>query len=306
MDTGVDDAMAILLAVKSPELKVEAITTVSGNVHVDKTSENSLKVLEIAGMGDIPVAKGMERPLVRRLETGEAYHGKDGLGDTDLPPPRLGLHPKHAVELLIEKVMSYPGEITLIPTGPLTNVAKAFLREPRMIERIKGIILMGGAFAVTSYGHGNVGPVSEFNVWCDPEAARIVFRSGLPITAVGLDVTADPSACLSEKYLRRFRSIDTPIAKLIVKLSEFRLGLARSIRLHDPLAVAVAIDGSLVKTKKYWVDVETKGEITRGETVADRRPRWRWRDKVPNVDVCYGVDGERFLDLFTNRLTIAS
>ena len=301
MDPGIDDALAILLAVKSPELKVEAITTVSGNVHVDKASLNALKILELAKVEDIPVARGMERPLIRELETAEHIHGENGLGNTNLPIRKLALHPKHAVDLLIEKITSAPKEITLITTGPLTNVAMAILKEPKIVGRIKEVVLMGGAYAITPYGYGNVTSVAEFNVWCDPEAAKIVFRSGLPIVAVGLDITTDPSTCLREEHLKKFSCAGTAISKFIVQASRFYLTRTQRDRmeLHDPVAVAVAIDKTLVTTKKFFVDVETKGEITRGQTIADRRP---WSKMETNIEVCYRIDGKRFLSLFMERL----
>ena len=301
MDPGIDDALAILLAVKSPELEVEAITTVSGNVHVNKASLNALRILELAKVKNIPVAKGMERPLIRELETAEHVHGEDGLGNTNLPIPKLALYPKHAVDLLIEKVSSAPKEITLITTGPLTNVAMAILKEPKIVGQIKEVILMGGAYAITPYGYGNVTPVAEFNVWCDPEAAKIVFQSGLPIVAVGLDVTTNPSACLREKYLKKISSAGTELSKFIVQVCRFYLTRTQCDRmeLHDPVAVAVAIDKSLVATRRFFVDVETKGEITRGQTVADRRP---WSKIEANMEVCCGIDGDRFLSLFMERL----
>ena len=301
MDPGIDDALAILLAVKSPELKVEAITTVSGNVHVDKASLNVLKILELAKVRNVPVAKGMQRPLIRELETAEHIHGEDGLGNTKLPVPKLLLHPKHAVDLLIEKISSAPKEITLVTTGPLTNVAMAILKEPKIVHQIKEVILMGGAFALTPYGYGNVTPVAEFNIWCDPEAAKIVFHSGLPIVAVGLDVTADPSACLREDHLKKLSSAKTAISKFIVQASRFYLMRTQRdlMELHDPIAVAVAIDKSLVATRRFFVDVETKGEITRGQTIVDRRPQSTIKG---NIEVCYGIDGSRFLSLFMERL----
>lgn len=301
MDPGIDDALAILLAVRSPELKVEAITTVSGNVHVDKASLNALKILELAEVKDICVARGMDRPLIRELETAEYIHGEDGLGNIDLPAPKLSLHPKHAVDLLIERASSAPGEITLVTTGPLTNVAMAVLKEPKIVGWIREVILMGGAFAVTPYGYGNVTPAAEFNIWCDPEAARIVFHSGLPIVAVGLDVTNNPSACLRKDHLKELSSAGTAISKFITQV--FRFYLTRTQRgrmeLHDPVAVAVAIDKSLVATKRLFVDVETRGEVTRGQTIADRRP---WSKMRTNANVCCKIDGERFLSLFMDRL----
>jgi len=302
-DPGIDDAMAILLALKSPELKVEAITTVSGNVHVDLGTENALRILEIAEAGHIPVAKGMTSPLTRKLETAEHIHGTGGLGDAVLPPPKLRPHKLHAIDMIIEKVKASPGEITLVPIGPLTNVATAFLMEPGIIKQIKEIILMGGAFAVTSYGCGNASAVAEFNIYVDPEAAKIVFNSGLPITAVGLDVTMDPGACLREEHMERLCSANTPASNLIVQMIAKRIRKQEVRALHDPLAIATTIDKGFVITKKYYVDVETSGEITRGQTVTDRRIHRLGQVSKPNVDVCCGVHGEKFVEFFIRRIT---
>jgi len=199
VDTGVDDALAILLALASPELGVEAITTVDGNIDVGRTTLNTLKVLEMAGVRDIPVAMGTSRPLSPRgsermlvegevIEGGKYFHGRDGLADLGLPPPRLEASREHAVDLMIRLLEEAVGEITIITLGPLTNLAVALLREPEMTEMIEEHIMMGGWFALTPYSHGNVTPVSEFNIWHDPWAAWIVFHSGMKTTAVGLDV----------------------------------------------------------------------------------------------------------------------
>lgn len=307
VDTGVDDAQAILLALRSPELKVEALTAVSGNVHVDKTSINNLRVLEVAGVKDIPSAKGAAKPLVAEPHFAEFAHGKDGLGNTNLPPPKLKLSKKDAVDTIVSMIMENPGEITLVPVGPLTNIAIAVLKEPRIAERVKEVVIMGGSYAVTPYGYGNMTSVAEFNVWADPEAAWIVFHSGMKMTAVGLDLTQDPSNCLREEHLERFASAETSVADFVIKLSRFRMkSLGGLSRLHDPMAVAVTIDRSLVKTEKLFVDIETSGAVTRGMTVADRRPQWRRKligAEEPNVEVCTWIDGKRFLELFIDRLT---
>ena len=304
MDPGIDDALAILLALRSPELKLRAITTVSGNVHVDKTSVNALKVLEIAGISDIPVAKGLSKPLVRQLVTAERFHGVDGLGDTGLPPPKLTLDKRHATDLIIQEVeASEKREITLIATGPLTNIAASLKRSPEISEKVDQLIIMGGAYGVTPYGFGNQTPVAEFNIYVDPEAAKIVFRSGIPLTAVGLDVTTNPSAVLESKLYSEICSADKPVAKFISKITRSWITQWGTITIHDPMAVALCIDRTLFKTDRFHVDVETRGELTVGQTVTDRR---FWLEEVyrakPNVNVCVDVEGKRFLNLFMDRL----
>jgi len=304
MDPGIDDALGILLALRSPELKLRAITTVSGNVHVDKTSVNALKVLEIAGVSDIPVAKGFSKPLVRQLVTAERFHGVDGLGDAGLPTPKLTLDKRHATDLIIQEVeASEKREITLIATGPLTNIAASLKRSPEISEKVDQLIIMGGAYGVTPYGLGNQTPVAEFNIYVDPEAAKIVFRSGIPLTAVGLDVTTNPSAVLESKLYSEICSADTPVAKFISKITRSWIAQWGTITIHDPMAVALCIDRTLFKTDRFHVDVETTGELTVGQTVTDRR---FWLEEVyrakPNVNVCVDVEGKRFLKLFMDRL----
>lgn len=304
MDAGVDDALAILLAVRSPELRIRAITTVSGNVHVDKTSINVLKVLEAIGVSEIPVAKGMAKPLLRHLEVAEDFHGKDGLGDSDLPPPKLQLDKRHAVDLLLEETSAQPGKITVVATCPLTNIATALLREPRFAENVRELVIMGGAYGLTAYGYGNANAVAEFNIYVDPEAASIVFRSGIPLTCVGLDVTTDPKATLTMDLHRRIDRSKTDSAKIAARTTRQLITRYGLFHLHDPMAVAEVVDPSLFTTKKYHVDIETVSNLTRGQTVVDRRD-WlpQSQKRPPNASVCTGIDGERFLKMFMQRVS---
>jgi len=309
MDPGIDDALAIILALRSPELQVEAITTVSGNIHVDQASKNALKIVEnIPDLKKKPeVAKGLSKPLFGELTTAESVHGKGGLGDSDLQEPKQPLSKKHAVDLIIEKVLSSKeGELTIVTTGPLSNLAFALLKEPGIVENVGQLIMMGGAFGVTKYGFGNVTPVAEFNIYSDPEAAMIVLKSGLYITAVGLDVTMDPSALITQKEYEKIRSAKTKIAELVMRITRSHMASFGSLALHDPMAVAVAIDPSLVTKKKYFVEVETIGEYTRGQTIADRRknlPPQTVRVGKP-ISVSTSVLGEKFIELFMNRVIL--
>ena len=309
MDPGIDDALAIILALRSPELQVEAITTVSGNVHVDQASKNALKIVEnIPDLKKKPeVAKGLSKPLFGELTTAEAVHGKDGLGDSNLPEPKQPLSKKHAVDLIIEKVLSSKeGELTIVTTGPLSNLAFALLKEPGIVENVGQLIMMGGAFGVTKYGFGNVTPVAEFNIYSDPEAAMIVLKSGLYITAVGLGVTMDPSALITQKEYDKIQSAKTKSAELVRRITRSHMASFGSLALHDPMAVAVAIDPSLVTRKKYFVEVETRGESTRGQTIADRRGNLRPKTvRVGNpMTLCTSVLGEKFIKLFMNRVIL--
>jgi len=310
-DIGVDDALALILALKSRELQLEAVTTVSGNVHVDKSTKNALKILELMGRRDVPVASGAAKPLRRKLHTAEHIHGKDGLGDSGLPEPKIKPVDKNAVDLIIEKISENPGEIILVPIGPLTNLALAIKREPQVTEKIKGIVLMGGAYGVTPYGYGNVTPVAEFNIYTDPEAAKIIFESGIKITAIGLDVTTDPEALLTWRDIERIKKAGSEAAEIITRILEKPMSIMerrtgrRAVAIHDAMAVSYLIWRDLFTVKKYRVDIETKGEFTTGQTVTDRRPetlRGDIKTRKPNVHVCTSVKGRKFISLLISRI----
>src|SRR5262249_26455859 len=213
-DPGHDDAIAILLAARSPALKLEAITTVAGNQTVEKTSRNALTVCSLAGIRDVPVAAGLDRPLVREQRVAADIHGASGLDGPALPELALALAPIHAVDLLIDLFLSSSGDLTLVATGPLTNVAAAMRREPRIVPKIQQIVLMGGAM-----GLGNTTPAAEFNIYVDPEAAHIVFTCGRPLTMIGLDVTHQAQA--TRKVRSRIRALGTPVARLVDDLLAF-------------------------------------------------------------------------------------
>lgn len=314
VDPGIDDAMAMLLAFASPELQIEAVTVVAGNVVVEQGEVNARALTELAGRRDVRVAKGAGKPLVRRLTTAEVIHGEKGLGETELPPPTIELDPMHAVDVIIEIVRANPGEITLVPVGPLTNIALALLQEPELSSMVPEIILMGGSIA-----GGNASPAAEANIHNDPEAAKIVFRSGIPITMVGLGATRQTR--LTRDDLPRLRS-GSPIGNYVAELADFYLRFSESLgfpgaSLHDPLAVGFAIDkGFGVEMSAMHIDVETKGELTNGETVANRSlyleivERVDDRDRLvsfprvePNAEVPIVVDHARFRELFFERLT---
>ena len=298
-DAGIDDALAIMLALGSKEVRIRAITTVAGNVEVEKTSENALKVLEAFSVSDVPVARGHARPLRRELYTAAYVHGSDGLGDSSLPRPRLRLDGRHAVDVIIDEAEN--GDLHLVCTGPLTNLASALAKAPYLTERLLDVTVMGGAFGLTPYGFGNVTPVSEFNVYVDPEAAKIVFASGLRMALVGLDVTADPTAMLTKAKYDELVGLPSHGAKFLRRISESLVKSWGCFSLHDPMAVAYAVDPTMLTVKKYPVDVETEGSIARGQTIADRR---QWREVVEfkgEANVAVSVDGPRFLRMFEER-----
>lgn len=297
MDPGVDDALALMMAMNSPELEVVGITTVSGNVHVEKTSVNVLKILEALGFEHVPVYRGAANPLVRNLETAEWVHGVDGLGDSGLPQPKRKPLPG-AVNYLVETLMNEPG-LTLVATGPLTNIALAFMIEPELPRRIGKMVVMGGAFNLTPHSYGNATPVSEFNIYVDPEAADVVVRSGVKPLFVGLDVTADPATALKREDLQRFADSSSKTASIVGRILRNPLERFGYLNLHDPMAVATVIKPSLFRTFDAEVYVVLCDGLTRGMTVVERRP---WVEKRPNAEVCGGVDGKEFLRLFFERL----
>ncbi|MCX8193609.1 MAG: nucleoside hydrolase [Nitrososphaeria archaeon] len=303
MDPGIDDALAILLACNSPELEVLGISIVSGNVHAEKGAVNALRTLEFLDRVDIPVYIGQKKPLLREHVSAEEIHGADGLGDAGIPMPHREPEKKKGVEFIIDTIMSYsPREITLIATGPLTNIALALLLEPEVTTRIRDLIIMGGAYNVTQFGFGNATPVSEFNIYCDPEAARIVFQSGANITAVGLDVTTDPRAVMRRDLYDGIKKMGTRSAEFVSKICKRLIELFGEVQLHDPMAVAFAIDETLFKTTQGEVKVIISDDITRGQTIVDRRPYPFVEKGKPNTNIVCEVDGSRFLQLFLDRL----
>ncbi|HUS78749.1 MAG TPA: nucleoside hydrolase [Patescibacteria group bacterium] len=302
-DPGVDDALAIMLAFSSPELKVEAVTTVSGNVSVEKGTLNALKLLEFLGVEGVPVCVGASKPLLREAHDASGFHGESGLRDAELPEPRMNADPRNAVEVILEKADELSDELILVPIGPLTNVAAAYLADPNLMGRIGGIVIMGGAFNLTPYGIGNANAVAEFNVWHDPEAAKIVFDSGTPIVAIGLDVTTDPKNRLNSDRFERIKALGNQRARLLEGLCGSSIERYGGVSVHDVLAVAYVIDPTMFGLEKHNIDVEVHGELTRGMTVVNRRHR---SSRPANVDACVSVDAVRFHELFFRRVAQGS
>jgi purine nucleosidase len=312
-DPGTDDAMALFLALSSPELDVRAITVVPGNVTAQQGLENALKLVSLAGRCDVPVAGGAQHPLFQKLVTAEFWHGRNGLGNVELPATKCHADTRFAPDLIIQTVHAAPNEITLVPIGPLTNIALAVLKDSSIVPLVKRVVLMGG-----SISGGNVNAVAEANIFGDPEAAQIVFQAGWPVTMVGLDVAN--VTLFTRKHLDELAQTHGPVNDAAVAILRFMVELSERFDfpgtpMYDPLAVGAAIDPSIVKTQAMHVEVETRGEFTRGETVANRRNEvernvphdgrlWiEGVDKVkPNAEVCTGVDSDRFIRLFISRL----
>jgi inosine-uridine nucleoside N-ribohydrolase len=304
MDGGIDDALALILALRSKGLEVTGITAVSGNVPVEQAAVNALRVVELLNRHDVWVARGLANPLVRDPIRATRFHGRDGLGDSNLPLPKLKPHAKNALDLLSEQLASArKGELSIIATGPLTNIAALFTKDPNAAKEIRELSIMGGAYGVTQYGIGNETPVAEFNIYSDPEAAKIVFESGTSLKAVGLDVTMAPTAQLSLKDYSTIKRSSSRTAEFASKI------LARAMRkgrfaLHDPMAVAAHSKPSLFQFEKLPVAIETRGGYTSGMTVTDRRygPGGR-RAIVPNVAICNGLKTGRFKQMVIDALT---
>ncbi len=300
-DPGMDDSMAIVMAAKAPGLKLMAVTTVNGNYPADITCINARKVLEMLGREDIPVAKGMERPMVRNAPKDPFTHGKDGQAENFLPDPKMPLDSRHAVDLLIDLIKENPGEITVIATGPMSNIAMAITKAPEIKSMIKEIIAISGAFGLNEYAFLNATgdtPQSEWNVYVDPEASKIVYESGIPMTALGLDVATHFDVDFTEEEIKSLEDSEKKEAGFLRQAIRFNgnRGFDAYCTVIDCMAVAYAIDSSLVQTMKTRVGVETKDGLTLGMTVVDRRHHHVW-ENLPIIEIGCDVDYERFLKL---------
>ena len=296
-DPGHDDAIALLLALASPELELLGVTTVAGNQTLEKTTANALRVLELVGRGDVEVAAGADRPLARDLFIAAYVHGESGLDGPNLPDPKRTPVDQHAVDFLAERILGSSKRVTLVPVGPLTNVALLLSRYPEATENLERIVIMGGAIA-----EGNVTPAAEFNIYVDPEAAWRVFHGGVPVTMIGLDVTH--KALMMPSHVERLRAsgrIGTFVAELhdfFVRYHERTYG-TEGAPIHDAVAVAQVLRPGLVETLHRHVDVDCESRLCRGRTVVDL---WRRTDNDPNTDVGVGIDGDGFLELLCARI----
>lgn len=300
-DPGMDDSMAIIMACKSPDLEVKAITTVNGNYPVDVTAKNALKILELLNLSHIPVAKGMASPLVRTSPPDPFTHGKDGQAENFLPEPVTPLSAKHAAALIIDTVMENPGEIYLICTGPMSNLAMALKQEPLIKDQIAGIYAISGAFGLNQYAFINATgdtPQSEWNVYVDPEAADIVYRSGIKLTALGLDVATHFDVNLTPADREKLEQSQKPEAKFLLQAIRFveQRGFEAYCTVIDCMAVAYAINPALVETMKGRVGIETRSSLTLGMTVLDRRHHHVW-EQLPLIEIGVKADYEQFLAL---------
>jgi len=297
-DPGHDDAIALLLAVASPEVELIGVTTVAGNQTLDKTTNNALRVLEFAGRDDIPVYAGADRPFIRAQDVAAHVHGESGLDGPDLPQPKNSAQPEHAVDYLAREIRARKGKVTLVPTGPLTNIGLLFALHPDALP--ERIVLMGG-----STGEGNRTPAAEFNIWADPEAAERVFLAGLDTTMVGLDVTH--RAQIKDEHTERMR-VAGKVGNMVAQLMDFYARFHKSrypdlegSPMHDPVCVAHVIDPTLMRVLDAHIEVDCSGGPSWGRTNVD----WRSREHSPppNAKVGVDIDGNRFAELIVERIS---
>ncbi|HFP9422965.1 Pyrimidine-specific ribonucleoside hydrolase rihA [Raoultella ornithinolytica] len=298
-DPGHDDAIAMVLALASPELDVKAITASAGNQTPDKTLRNVLRMLTLLGRQDIPVAGGARKPLMRELIIAENVHGESGLDGPALPEPDFTPQACTAVELMAKTLRESPQPVTIVATGPQTNVALLLNSHPELHDKIARIVMMGGAMVL-----GNWQPAAEFNIYVDPEAAEIVFQSGIPVVMAGLDVTH--RAQIHGLDIERFRQVGNPVATIVAELLDFFMEYHKDAiwgftgaPLHDPCTIAWLLKPELFTSVERWVGVETQGKYTQGMTVVDY---YFLTGKQPNTTVLLDIDRERFVDLLVERL----
>ncbi len=298
-DPGIDDALAILLALASPELSLEGLSIVHGNCSLERATINGLSILELANASHIPLARGCELPLVQPSLLAPETHGNTGLGYAKLPEPRIKPKVQHGCDFLIEQVMSNPGEITLVTIGPLTNVAMAIRKEPKFAKSLKELIIMGGAIR----HEGNTTALGEFNVYVDPHAAHIAFHAGIPTTLVPLDVTYQ--CILTAQDVEGLQKIDSPIPKFIKDTTDFYMEYHDSYQgiegciINDPLALALTFAPELCDYQELPVNVDISGGVSMGKTFADF---YNYDKKPANMKVALGVRARDFIELFLERM----
>jgi inosine-uridine nucleoside N-ribohydrolase len=298
-DPGIDDSLALLLALASPELKVDGISVVHGNCSVDQATTNALSVLALARAHHIRVARGFELPLVQPSLLAPETHGNTGVGYAVLAPPDRKPVVQHSVDFLIENIMSRPGKITLVCIGPLTNVAVAIRKEPRILQAVREVVIMGGAIR----HQGNTTPLAEFNVYVDPHAAHMVYHSGMPITLVPLDVTYQ--CILTKADVAQLQSIESPISKFVADSTRFYMEFHDEYQkidgciINDPLALALTFAPGLCDYEEHYVDVDISGGVSMGKTYADF---YRMTKRPANMRVALNVRARDFIDLFLERM----
>ncbi|MBX2826391.1 MAG: nucleoside hydrolase [Gammaproteobacteria bacterium] len=287
-DTASDDAVALIMALRHPDVQVEAITLVAGNVALEQASVNARYTIELC-QASVPVYEGCAKPLTRAAEQAQWFHGADGMGNMNYPPPRIAAEPDSAIDQLIERFRRAPGELTLVTLGPLTNIATVLTREPAFAGWVKECFVMGGAACTV----GNVSPAAEYNIWCDPEAAHKVFHAGLPLTMIGWELSRG-EATLDDAEIARLKALDTPLAHFAMDCNSYALKAVRELQgeagmaLADPVAMAVALDTDACRNRSaHFVDISCDEQLTRGMTVVDQL---NVTGKPANATVCWSLD----------------
>lgn len=300
-DPGIDDVIAISMALRSPELDVLGLTSVFGNTYGEVTAQNALRLVELEEHDSIPVSRGSDVPLVFPLDAlGTMVHGEDGMGNTNPPPPKGKVIEKFAAEFIVDTIHAYPGEVTLVPIGPLTNIALALKMDPMIVNLTKKVVIMGGAVSRP----GNISPTAEANIYHDPQAAEIVMRAGWPLVMVGLDVTQQ--VVMTTSFLKEIYKANNPVTNLMQRIlpfyqnfHNFLFGAGGDIHTHDPSVIAYLLKPDLFQTESVSIYVGIDGRC-KGQTIADWHNQWGSR---PEVEVCMNVDAVGVLDLIRNRLT---
>ena len=302
-DGGIDDALALILALRSPEVEVVGVSTVSGNVRVEQAAINVLRVIELFDHRDIWVAQGLGNPLVRDPIRATSFHGTDGLGDSNLPQPRMRTRKESAIDLIVDQLNKEKDHgLTIVCIGPLTNIAAVLTNSPNISGRIGELLIMGGAFGLSRHGYGNVTPVAEFNIYSDPEAAKIVFESGIRVRAVGLDVTSAPENWLTSAEYSRVKATKNRVSVFAARILANTMQKRHMFELHDPIAIGAVIQPSLYDFTELSVKIETKGEYTTGMTVTERRKEADniWTENP--IKICTNLKSQRFKRLFLSHL----
>jgi len=305
-DPGIDDAVAIMFALKAG-LEIKAITAVSGNLPSDRAGVNARKILELMNATQIPVAQGMQTPLVRPYPKDPFSHGDDGLANTGLPDPATSADPRFAPDLIVEVANDHAGELVILALGPLTNIALALMKDPTLPTKVAHVYLIGGAYGLNEFAFRRAtgdNPVSEWNIYVDPEAAQRVFASGLDITALGLEVATHPDLDLRETDIERLTKSDRPEARFLLDVAAYvrQRGFDSYCGLIDSIAVATALNPSIVTTRRHRVAVETTGTMTLGMTVIDDREHFKW-EHLPLLDIAAAADHARILTMIVDALT---
>ena len=302
-DGGIDDALALILALRSPEVEVVGVSTVSGNVRVEQAAINALRVIELFDHRDIWVAQGLGNPLIRDPIRATRFHGTDGLGDSNLPQPRMRARKESAIDLIVDQLnKEKDNDLAIVCIGPLTNIAAVLTNSPSISGRIGELLIMGGAFGLSRHGYGNVTPVAEFNIYSDPEAAKIVFESGIHVRAVGLDVTSAPENWLTPPEYSRVKATKNRVSVFATRILANTMQKRHMFELHDPIAVGAVIQPSLYDFIEGSVKIETKGEYTTGMTVTERREDAEnlWTENP--IKICTNLKSQRFKRLFLSHL----